>query len=210
MDRRKALQLFIGGIGALPSLTALSLVQRAALADELHATLSASGAAYTPRALDARQYQLVTRIADLILPATDTPGAKALGVHEFIDLLLAQSLLERDRQALIAGLAAIDAGCRQQHGAEFLALTEEKQIAMLRTLDTAAVKARVAPPHRAGVAATGATAGPAPVADAAHAFATLKELTLHGYFSSEAIMSKVLHTPIIPGRFEGCVPIQSV
>ena len=209
MDRRKALQLFISGISALPSLASLSLVQRTALADELYSKLQAPGDAYVPRALTGRQFQLVTRIVDLILPATDTPGAKTVGVHRFIDLLLAQSLLEKDRKALVDGLRAIDDKCRLLHGADFLESGETRQLALLQELDARASVIKAFPPHPAASAATGA-ARPAPVADAVHAFGTLKQLTLHGYFNSETVMHKILHAPIIPGRFEGCVPIQSV
>jgi hypothetical protein len=208
VDRRRALQLFVGGISALPSLSALSLVQRAALADELHAKLNPPGTAYVPRALDARQFELVTRIADLILPATDTPGAKAAGVHEFIDLLLAESLLEPDRKALIGGLAMIDEKCRGSHGAPFLDSSEANQIAVLAALDADASTITIPPAHLAANAAIGA-ARPATAASAARAFATLKQLTLHGYFNSE-VVTKLLHVPVVPGRFQGCVPIQSV
>jgi len=209
VDRRKALQLFIGGISALPSLTALSIVQRAALADELHPKLNAPGDPYVPRALDARQFELVMRIGDLILPATDTPGAKAVGVHEFIDLLLSQSLLDNDRKALVGGLGAIDERCRVAHGTGFLELSETRQVALLEELDAEASATRAVPAKRAANAATG-IAKEVVIANAVHTFDTLKQLTLYGYFSSETVMSKIHHSPIIPGRFEGCVPIQSV
>ena len=209
MDRRKALQLFLGGVSALPSLASLSLVHRNALADELHSKLDAPGDVYVPRALNGRQFQLVTRIVDLILPATDTPGAKAVGVHRFIDLLLAQSLLETERQALVDGLGAIDDKSHQLHGADFLGSSGARQLALLEALDAQASTIRAVPAQLAATAAIGASR-PALLSDAVHAFGVLKQLTLHGYFSSETVMSKILHAPIIPGRFEGCVPTESV
>src|SRR5205823_4919594 len=46
---------------------------------------------WRPRALTPDQAELVAAIAEQILPETDTPGARAVGVHRFIDALLAES-----------------------------------------------------------------------------------------------------------------------
>jgi hypothetical protein len=39
------------------------------------------------------------------------------------------------------------------------------------------------------------------------AFATLKDLTIYGYFTSEVVMKDVSHHEVIPGRFDGCIPV---
>ena len=42
----------------------------------------------------------------------------------------------------------------------------------------------------------------------AHWFGQLKELTIWGYFTSEIVVTQVLHeSPLGPGRYEGCVPL---
>lgn len=209
VDRRKALQLFIGSIGALPSLASLSLAQQTAFAEQLHTAFNTRNGAYVPGALGAHQFEVMARIVDLILPATGTPGAWEVGVHEFIDLLLAHSMLERERKALIEGLAAVDEKCRALHGSSFLELNDAQQIAVLQVLDASANTHRALRTYGPAQAAAGA-ARPPPASHAVQAVATLKQLTLHGYFNSEAVMRKILHTPVIPGRFEGCVPIQSI
>ena len=45
---------------------------------------------FTPKFLSSTQLELVARIADIIIPDTDTPGARAAGVHRFIDTMLAE------------------------------------------------------------------------------------------------------------------------
>ncbi|MDA1028380.1 MAG: gluconate 2-dehydrogenase subunit 3 family protein [Bacteroidetes bacterium] len=44
---------------------------------------------FTPQILSSTQYQLLGRIAEIIIPETDTPGALAVGVDRFIDNMLA-------------------------------------------------------------------------------------------------------------------------
>jgi hypothetical protein len=41
----------------------------------------------------------------------------------------------------------------------------------------------------------------------ARAYARLKRLVVHGYFTSERVQKEVLKTEIMPGRFEGNVPM---
>ena len=87
------------------------------------------------RALDAQQSELVATIADLIIPTTDTPGARAAGVHQFIDLTLAEWLDAADRDRFLAGLADVDARAQSAYGAPFIQCSAPQQTALLRALD---------------------------------------------------------------------------
>lgn len=178
MNRRDLLHL-LGATAAVPLLGPLSPERRLAVGRDLHRRLGQS-----LRVLSAHQDATVTRIAELIIPETDTPGAAAVGVNRFIDLLLAEWYDEDDRDSLLAGLAAIDARSRRLHGAPFVDMPDDQQTALLRMLDS------------------GGGDG-----SAEDAFATLKDLTVYGYFTSEVVIKDVLRTPVIPGRFDGCVPI---
>src|SRR2546426_770759 len=81
MQRREALRL-------LASAATLPLVSRDAfsLFQEVHQQLPQTAAL---KALDAHQNATVVTISELIIPQTDTPGAKAARVNEFIDLIRA-------------------------------------------------------------------------------------------------------------------------
>ena len=50
----------------------------------------------------------------------------------------------------------------------------------------------------------------APATDDTTFFRRLKELTLLGYYTSEAGMKQELSVNIVPGRYEGCVPLEEV
>ena len=95
MDRRTALRLLSAG-AALTVGTDLEAWGRG-----LHRGL---GRGAPLRVLDPRQNATVVALCDAILPATDTPGAVAAQVNEFIDLLLSDWYDAADRDRFLAGL----------------------------------------------------------------------------------------------------------
>jgi len=186
LSRRTVLGLLAGGAALVPGLALLAPDRRLALARTIHARLHGHSAL---RTLDAHQNDTITQIAELILPETDTPGATSVHVNVFIDLLLTESMLTADRDAVLTGLAAIDRESHRLHGQDFVMLSLAQQTEMLYTFDTAGT-------------ATTPYSGSAP-----HAFAILKRLTLFGYFTSEPVMRNILHYEIIPTQHGACVTI---
>src|SRR6266513_1767618 len=81
--------------------------------------------------LDPHQGETVATIADMIIPATDTPGARAAEVHRFIDLLLAEWTPDDDRKQFLEGLADVDARARAASAPDFLTATEAQRVAIL-------------------------------------------------------------------------------
>ena len=89
-------------------------------------------AAYKPTFFGAAEYELVARMADLIIPATETPGALAAGVPEYVDRVVS---LNPEHQGLMrAGLEWIDDRSRELFGRRFLEASEAQQIEMLQPL----------------------------------------------------------------------------
>jgi hypothetical protein len=129
-------------------------------------------------ALTPAEARLVSTISDLIIPRTDTPGAADAEVTAFVDHLLAHWYSDAERDGFLAGLADLE----RRAGSVFADLPEKGQIALLEALD-------------------GVQGGPG---SAETAFATLKSLTVYGYFTSERVVKEVTRDPIIPGRFDGC------
>src|SRR5260370_34913214 len=67
----------------------------------------APAAGWRPRVLGTDQAEMVATIAEHIVPETDTPGARAVGVHEFIDAMLADGYAGEDRPRFFPGLADV-------------------------------------------------------------------------------------------------------
>jgi hypothetical protein len=93
-------------------------------------------AAWKPKVFDAHQNETVIVLTELIIPATDTPGAKAAQVNRYIDLLLADGPAE-DRERFLEGLAFLDGYAIRKHQAPFLKCTAAQQTAILETFDRA-------------------------------------------------------------------------
>ena len=186
MDRRLMIQLLGGALTA----------RLFASGRELHArTLTGE---WGPKVLDPHQNETVTTIAELIIPATDTPGARAAKVNEFIDLALGEWFDAAERTRFLSGLADIDARSRKQFAKDFTAATPEQQTQILKGLDLELAEYRDA--DKAGVAGEATTSQ--------QFFRTMRRLTLLGYFTSEVGATEELHNPIIPGSYDGCVLLE--
>ena len=128
MERREALRLL--GAAALP------LIPR-----ELYAVLRAARAKIDSgvalRTLSAKQSATVSRMAEMILPETDTPGAKSARVNEFIDLILTEWYNPEERARFLDGLANVDASSQKYFGKDFTECGEAEQDKMLAEFDQA-------------------------------------------------------------------------
>ena len=91
-------------------------------------------AAWKPSLLNAHQNATVVVLTDLIIPETDTPGAKAANVNRYIDLFL-KDAPDPQAQQLVSGLGWLDRHANQEHGHAFIGCSKDQQIAMLESLD---------------------------------------------------------------------------
>lgn len=180
----------------------------------------------TLRVLSPQQLEQVATIAEHIIPATDTPGARGVGVPAFVDTMLAEYYTPAERDELLAGLAAVDARAHHAYGRAFLAIPENDQRVLLETLDRESLAPRTsqdAVANRAsretergggGLVSPGSDtshAAPVGASDSAPAsFRTLKELTILGYYTSQPGATKELRYLQVPGRYDSCVPFAKI
>src|SRR5947207_2866904 len=66
----------------------------------------------TLRTLSPHQNEMVATIAELIIPKTDTPGAREAGVPAFIDVMLAEWVGDEERKMFTAVLEDFDTRAR--------------------------------------------------------------------------------------------------
>ena len=210
IDRREALRraaLLLGG--------ALSASTVAGVLAGCEARRTPNGA-WAPRALSSDQLELVATIAEHILPETDTPGARTVGVHRFIDAMLADSYPDEERRRFLAGLSDVDARAQRSCGRAFLRCAAHEQRAVLDQLDREAFAATASPPDPLSLGERGdsrqgvRTRDGTPTKPEVPFFRTMKELTLVGYYTSEAGATRELRHAPVPGRFEGCVPLDQI
>jgi len=182
MERRDVLRLM--GAVAVPALGSLTPDQLAALGRERRDGVVT---ARNHPAFDAQTHATLDQISELILPATDTPGARAAGVVGFIEVIVAEYYREDERAAFLRGLADVDARSQALFGGPFLQCTEPQQITVLTGLEA---ESRAMPPG-----------------SPTHFFARLKNLTLYGYYTSEIGFTQELQQTFMPGRYDGAAPL---
>ncbi len=168
IDRRVALErisLMLGG-ALSPQMTAAVMGQTLNAGEKLDVS-------------DA-QKTLLAEVADVIIPTTDTPGAKAAGVEEFIVRVIRDCYVIEDQQNFYEGLARIDTASQKAHETNFVDLDSEQKIGIVEET----------------------------VKNDRDFFKWMKELTVVGYFTSEIGATEALVYLPIPGKFEGDLPMQ--
>jgi len=135
-------------------------------------------------ALSPAHLALVRAIGDTIIPRTDTPSATDVDVHKFVDVIVNEYLTEAERVAALAGLDAMDARARTESNVTFAELSADKRSAMIDSFEKGD---RSAEPSQT--------------------YWRLKGLVVHGYFTSERVMTDVLKVTVMPGKFEGAAPV---
>lgn len=91
-------------------------------------------AQWKPQVFDTHQNETVVALTELIIPATDTPGAKAANVNRYVDLLLHDGAAS-ERERFLEGLAFLDSFAIARHKLPFVRCTPAQQTAILETFD---------------------------------------------------------------------------
>jgi hypothetical protein len=195
LQRRELLKL-LAISSALPAISAPLL----AACREVHANLAESP---TLKILSPHQDATVTIMAELIIPRTDTPGAKDTHVNLFIDHIVADWCSDDERKQFLAGLADVDSRTKSLFQKDFADATPAQQAEILGSLGDELARATAA-----------VADGPrgyrgSPPEPENNFYLQFRGLTLTGYFTSEAGFTRQLREEIIPGHFDGCVPVQS-
>ena len=127
-DRRGALKI-ISAIGATCSYPYASDELYGQTAEHHHDAAPPAPAPAKPEVFNAADFRVISRIADLIIPATDTPGAVGAGVPMYIDAVIAKN--KAQQKLAVEGLEWL----AQK---DFIRLPEDAQLAILHPLCEAA------------------------------------------------------------------------
>jgi len=132
----------------------------------------------------------LNEIAETILPATNTPGAKEAKVGEFMTVIVNDCYETKDQTTFMAGIKTLDEASKKANGKTFMQATAAQRNSLLTELDKQAAEFQK-------------TKKPD---ETKHYFTMLKELTLWGFFSSEVGATKALRYIAVPGKYEGTEP----
>lgn len=174
---------------------------------------------WQPVFLDKKQGQLLAEIAERIVPATDTPGAKDAGVPQFIDTMLKEYYTKANQQKIVNGLKQIEAAAQKAHKKSFVELNEKQMDKILMVFDQEAIdiasqvnkknkeeaKKRLNKYNALPYDVNGKKSN-----QQTHFFRMVKEMTISGFFLSEAGATEVLQYDHIPGEYNGCMPLSEI
>ena len=190
VNRREMLRkMMAGGLGAAAAPWVTSLAEAAEEhAAHLHAAAPAAppAADWMPKAMNAHQNDMVMELTELIIPQTDTPGAKAALVNRFVDNVL-DDADPRDKKEFFRGLTWVDERSRDLFGADFLSASPEQQNALLTIMSSGKNKSLM---DQIGV----------------DFFQSIKSMTITGYYTSEIGLRQELGDDgqLFFAEFKGC------
>ncbi|MEM6318021.1 MAG: gluconate 2-dehydrogenase subunit 3 family protein [Bacteroidota bacterium] len=148
---------------------------------------AAEGDVWTPEFLSVEEGKIVTKIADILIPSTDTPGAVEAGVPQYVDRVAATLLGDEEKKFVKEGFKAFMAAAKEATGKSFLDASAEEQLAFLQAQEKAFVE------------------GNEP-----SLFGQMKQTIYQGFFTSEEGATQVLMYEPVPGNYDGCIPFSEV
>jgi hypothetical protein len=149
-----------------------------------HPAVPAQEGGWKPRFLESPEVETLAQLAECIVPETETPGARRALVHQYVDFVLARGEPSR-RERFREGLAWLDRRSRALFGGPFAAIQPAQQDELLTRLSSAP----------SGEDAAGAAF-----------FVLAKQLTVDGYYRSEAGLAQELgfQGRTFLAEFKGC------
>jgi hypothetical protein len=187
---------FVGGTGLLAAYEKANLPVEGALG-----------------AFTAENIAFLDEIAETILPATKTPGAKAAKTGAFMALMVTDSYSPAEQKIFHEGMRKVDEAARMANKVLFMDATPQQRTAVLTALDheqKRVMDEREAAERRnkglaplSGGSASSETGG---AVQPAHYFRMMKQLALLGYFTSEIGCTQAMRYVETPGRFDPCIP----
>jgi len=161
--------------GAVSAPAALAILQGCSAKEP------AGGAAVTLKVLSPAQLDVVAEIAEIIIPRTETSGARDAGVPAFIDEVLAAVYVKADQDRFTSGLTEFEKPFRESAAGERSAYVKQALQTALEAKES-----------------------PRPF------ILMVRELTLLGYFTSKVGILDNMEYVAVPTAFQGCVPLSQM
>jgi hypothetical protein len=138
-----------------------------------------------------RTHEVLARLCDIVIPDTDTPGARAAGVPAFLPFAFSHDLFGGNADTLAALARHLD---RSAGGGGFLAAEAAAQIRIVTALDQA----------------TFAREPPQPSDTETHRlWRIVKSGIVTSFYTSESGGSRTLAYELVPGRYDADIPLHS-
>lgn len=127
--------------------------------------------------------ELLNEFGETMIPATNTAGAKAANVGEFMKTIVSDFYTDEEQKIFTKGVKALKQFAEQKYGVDFRNLAKRERQNMLQQLEKE-------------------TAG---AGNNIHYYLMMKQLTIWGFLTSDVAAKEVFNHAPVPGHFDGCV-----
>jgi len=155
----------------------------------------------------AENIALLNEVGETIIPATNTPGAKAAQVGEFMKTFVTDCYTKKEQDAFIKGIDDLDKACKKMYSKSFMDADATQRHDLLVSLEKEAKpynqqiddkeKEQKEAARRAAKEFDGTPK---------HYYTMMKQLTLIGFFTSKTGATETLRHIQVPGKYDGALP----
>jgi hypothetical protein len=134
--------------------------------------------------LPTESAKTLAEIVETIIPETNTPGAKSLGIDKLIERIVKDCYDKPAQEQFTRGIALVDELAQKTNNQPFTACSTAQRLAILLQMsksDDAGQK---------------------------KFYNMVRQMTIRGYTTSEYFMTKIEHFEFAPARFHGCVKVK--
>lgn len=162
----------------------------------------------------ADHISLLDEVAETIIPATNTPGAKAAKVGEFMKVMVTDCYTQKEQEAFVKGIDQLDEACKKMHNKAFMECTPEQRKAFLISLEKEAKEFNtkrdetdkpLREEHKKKNDALAWKDQTKFEGTPSHYYTMMKQLTLLGFFTSKTGMTETLRYIPVPGKYDGAL-----
>ncbi|WP_276373122.1 gluconate 2-dehydrogenase subunit 3 family protein [Chryseolinea sp. H1M3-3] len=134
-----------------------------------------------PYSFSVASQEMLTAVADTIIPAGNSIGALSVGVDKFLQKLIANCYEANVQENVKTQLAALDNGAKSTYGKSFTTCDQMQRQTLLEKLAVSENQ------------------------NEKDFFTLIKSETIRGFNTSREVMLQYLKYKILPGHFHGCV-----
>lgn len=147
--------------------------------------------------IDADQETLVNNLTETILPKTDTPGARDLGINLFVFKMLDDCTGKEDQEKFLEGLKDFDDAVDKKYGKGFNEITQQQRTEFVTALEKSAKDKAAKKDDK-----------PSEPSKLETFYWMVKGQTVFGYTTSQYFMTKQVVYELVPGRWNPMFPVK--
>ena len=138
--------------------------------------------------INAAQERLVADVAETIIPQTDSPGAKALNIHQFVLKMMDDCHNKKEQDDFVNGLSELEDYTKKRYKRTFAECAQKQREDILLSIEQN-------PQEKTALSAF---------------YQMQKQLTAEGYGMSKYVMTTKLPYELVPGRYNGYFPVKNI